>query len=303
MELVIMAGGLGSRFGGLKQLEEIDEHGNFIIDYSIYDAIRCGFSKVIIIINENNFDAFRKTIGKRIESKIQVNYVFQNNDNFPDFIKPPKSRNKPFGTAHAILCAKGIVHENFAVINADDFYGYDAIKQMANFLRNNKNEKLYSLISYKAMNTLSKNNIVKRGVCDIENEYLKNITECEIYEKNNFLYSKKIEENNEFKLTNKDTVVSMNLFGFTPKIFNYLDSYFTKFLLENKDNLETAEFFITSVISHLIKENKVKMKVIPTSSTWLGITYKEDKPYIVNEIIKLISNNVYPKQLWKWNTY
>lgn len=301
MELVIMAGGLGSRFGGLKQLEPIDKNNNFIIDYSIYDAIRCGFNRIIIIINENNFKLFRDTIGKRIESFIEVVYVFQNNENFPKIITPPKERTKPFGTAHAVLCAKGLIHDNFAVINADDFYGYDAFKKVSSFLKNNKNENVYSLISYEVQNTLSENDSVKRGICEIENNNLLKITECKIIKKENEIFAKNIEQNSDQNLTliKKETAVSMNLFGFTPKIFNYLDSYFLTFLMENKENLETCEFFLPTVVSSLIQDKKVKVNVIPTTSKWLGMTYKEDKPFIVKEIVNMIKNEIYPTNLWK----
>lgn len=301
MELVIMAGGLGSRFGGLKQLEPIDKNNNFIIDYSIYDAIRCGFNKVIIIINENNFKLFRDTIGKRIENFIEVVYVFQNNENFPKIITPSKERTKPFGTAHAVLCAKGLIHDNFAVINADDFYGYDAFKKVSSFLKNNKNENVYSLISYEVQNTLSENDSVKRGICEIENNNLLKITECKIIKKENEIFAKNIEQNSDQNLTliKKETAVSMNLFGFTPKIFNYLDSYFLTFLMENKENLETCEFFLPTVVSTLIQDKKVKVNVIPTTSKWLGMTYKEDKPFIVKEIGNMIKNGIYPTNLWK----
>ena len=161
MELIIMAAGMGSRFGGLKQLEPIDENGNFIIDYSIYDAIRAGFNKVTFIIKEENFELFRNTVGKRVEKQIETNYVFQNNNNIPKEFDVPESRTRPFGTGHAVLCTKGTVHSNFAVINADDFYGYDAFKTIANFLKKNTNQNEYAIACYHAINTISESGNVK----------------------------------------------------------------------------------------------------------------------------------------------
>lgn len=176
MTLVIMAAGIGSRFGGLKQIEPVGPNGEFIIDYSIYDAIRSGFNKVVFIIKKENYDIFKETIGKRIEEKIKVEYVFQSNENVP--INIPKERTKPLGTAHAILCCKNVVKENFAIINADDFYGYDSFKQLSEFLKSTKND--FGIVSYKLGATLSSNGSVKRGVCYISDGYLNEIVESKI---------------------------------------------------------------------------------------------------------------------------
>ena len=300
MELVIMAAGLGSRFGGLKQLEPIDQNGNFIIDYSIFDAKRCGFNKVIFIIKEENYELFRNSIGKRIENIIDTKYVFQNTDNIPDNITIPQSRVKPFGTGHAILCAKNEIKDSFAVINADDYYGYDAFKQIASFIKSNNSTNEYAIVSYSAINTISDSGSVKRGICKCENEYLKDITESSI-DKNSSgtLVAQSVDTLQEKYEISDDTPVSMNLFGFTTKFLDYLDSYFVEFLNKNKDNLETCEFFLPTVVANLIKADKAKVKVLKTSSKWQGITYKQDKPAVEKYINELINKNVYPKSLWE----
>lgn len=300
MELVIMAAGMGSRFGGLKQLEPIDENGNFIIDYSIFDAIRSGFNKVTFIIKEENFELFRETVGKRVEKQIQTNYVFQNNNNIPKEFEIPKDRTKPFGTGHAVLCTKGTIHSNFAVINADDFYGYDAFKTVADFLKNNENQNTYALVGYHAINTIGESGSVKRGICKSENGKLKTITESVIRKENGKLIAKAIDgSSDEEKEIALDETVSMNMFGFTTKFLEYLDSYFISFLNENRNNLENCEFFLPTVVSSLIKENRVTVDVLKTTAKWYGITYKEDKEMVVSAIKNLIETGVYPKNLWK----
>lgn len=299
MELVIMAAGLGSRFGGLKQLEPVDENGNFIVDYSIFDAIRCGFDKVVFIIKEENLNLFRDTIGKRIESKIETQYVFQNNSNVSEIYNIPQDRIKPLGTGHAILCAKDAINSNFAVINADDFYGYDAFKTVADFLKTNTNSCQYSLIGYEAQNTLSNTGSVNRGVCISENGNLKNIIESTLRKENNALFAKALSPSSEETNISADTLVSMNMFGFTPNFLSFLNGYFNEFLEQNKNDLSKCEFFLPSVVSNLISENKVTVKLIKTSSKWLGITYKEDKSEIVNAIKNLRQKGLYPQNLWQ----
>lgn len=299
MELIIMAAGMGSRFGGLKQLEPIDENGNFIIDYSIYDAIRAGFNKVTFIIKEENFELFRNTVGKRVEKQIETNYVFQNNNNIPKEFDVPESRTRPFGTGHAVLCTKGTVHSNFAVINADDFYGYDAFKTIANFLKNNTNQNEYAIACYHAINTISESGNVKRGICKTDSNKLKTITESEIRKDGNRLFAKSIDgsENSEHEISPNE-LVSMNMFGFTTKFLDYLDSYFITFLNEHKSDLSTCEFFLPTVVSSLIKENRVSVDVLQTTAKWYGITYKEDKEFVASSIKKLRDNGEYPKSLW-----
>lgn len=300
MELVIMAGGMGSRFGGLKQIEPIDEDGNFIIDYSIYDAIRCGFDKVVFIIRPEIYDIFRNTIGKRIEKQIKTEYAFQEMDTHHE-IKLPTTRIKPLGTGHAVYSAIDKITDDFAVINADDYYGFDAISKIANFLKSNTNPNCYALVGYHASNTINGNETVKRGVCEIENGNLKDITETYIETKGGKLIANPILPNiKPFEIANNQ-VVSMNLFGFTKNFTSYIKTAFETFLENNKNNLDTAEFFLPSIVSGLIKNNIATAKVLSTTSTWHGITYKEDKELVVNFLKELKQQNVYPEHLWQNN--
>lgn len=291
MTLVIMAAGMGSRFGGLKQIEPVGPNGEFIIDYSIYDAKRCGFDKIVFIIKEENYEIFKETIGKRVEGKITVEYVFQNNLNVP--IEIPTERVKPLGTAHAILCCKDLVKENFAVINADDFYGYNAYKVLAENLRKTKEEFL--MVSYLLGQTLTKSGKVKRGVCHKDGEYLTDITESEVIEENNKLVGTELETGKEINV-DKNTLVSMNMFGFTPKIFELLENNFKEFLLTH--DIMKSEYLIPSELSKYIKEGLIKLRVLETDAKWFGITYKEDKEEFTEEINKLVKKGVYPSKLW-----
>ena len=291
MTLVIMAAGMGSRFGGLKQIEPVGPNGEFIIDYSIYDAKRCGFDKIVFIIKEENYEIFKETIGKRVEGKITVEYVFQNNLNVP--IEIPKERVKPLGTGHAILCCKDLVKENFAVINADDFYGYNAYKVLAENLRKAKDEFL--MVSYLLGQTLTKSGKVKRGVCHKDGEYLTDITESEVIEENNKLVGTELETGKEINV-DKNTLVSMNMFGFTPKIFELLENNFKEFLLTH--DIMKSEYLIPSELSKYIKEGLIKLRVLETDAKWFGITYKEDKEEFTEEINKLVKKGVYPSKLW-----
>ena len=300
MELVIMAAGMGSRFGGLKQLEPIDDNGNFIIDYSIYDAIRCGFDKVVFIIKKENYEAFRDTIGKRVENKIETVYVFQENTNVPEGYKIPEERVKPLGTGHAILCTKREINSPFAVINADDFYGYKAFKSAADFLKNNTNENKYALVGYKAINTFCNASAVKRGVCYSENNNLTEIVESALTKhEDGTITASPIDgiHKSDFDIE-PNTTVSMNLFAFTPKFMEYLDDYFVEFLNANKDSLNSAEFFLPTVVTNLIKENKVEVNVINTDAVWYGMTYQEDKQVVKDSIKSEVQQGIYPASLW-----
>ena len=299
MTLVIMAAGMGSRFGGLKQVEPVGPNGEFILDYSIYDAIRAGYKKIVFVIKEENYELFRETIGKRIESKIDVSYAFQKIEDVPDGIDIPSSRVKPWGTSHAILSAKKYVNEPFTVINADDFYGYDAFKTVAKFLKTNKNLDVYGLVGYKALNTLSPIGNVKRGICDFENAKLKKIVECLIEKVNDKQIASPLDpkEGNEFEIKD-DTIASMNMFGFTTKFLNYLYDYFIRFLDENKDNLKSCEFYLTTLLSQLITENKISINILKTSAKWYGLTFREDKDNVVTSIRALADKGQYPLNLW-----
>lgn len=297
MTLVIMAAGMGSRFGGLKQIEPVGRNNEFIIDYSIYDALKNGFNKVVFIIKEENYDLFRETVGKRIENITQVEYVFQNNNNLPSNACIPINRTKPLGTAHAILCAKDIVKEDFMIINADDFYGEDAYNVASNFLKEKHSENDFALVGYKLGNTVSENGSVKRGVCKSKEGYITNIIESKIEKENDKYIAYPLNNDNSFEVFN-DTLVSMNMIIFTPKIFEYIEKKFVEFFDKNKENMEKAEFLIPQVVDELLNENKVTVKMLSTNAMWKGITYYEDKKELVNSINELIENKKYPEKLW-----
>ena len=293
MTLVIMAAGMGSRYGGLKQIESVGPSGEFIIDYSIYDAIKAGFKKIVFIIKEENYEIFRNTIGKRIENHVDVEYVFQNNDNVP--VSIPKERTKPLGTAQAILCCKDIIKESFAIVNADDFYGRDAFFKVKEFISNVKNDNDFALIGYNVLDTITDNGSVKRGVCNIKDDYLVSLDESIISKDNHKLSCKTLADNKDIKINN-DTIVSMNMFGFTPKVLELFNENFKEFL-DNND-LMTSEYLVPVEINNYLKKKLINVKVIKTTSKWYGITYKEDLNILKDEINKLVNNGVYPKDLW-----
>ena len=292
MDLVIMAAGMGSRFGGLKQIEPIDEYGNFIIDYSIFDAIRFGFDRVVFIIKEENYDIFRSTVGKRVENKIKVEYVFQRG------LSVNPTRVKPWGTAHAILSCKDVVKDNFAVINADDFYGEDAFRKVSEYLKTlDKSSNDYALIGYVAQNTLSENGSAKRGICEVKDGYLTKIVESSVEKVNNKILATPLLGGETFEVRD-DQTVSMNMFAFTPELFKHLERGLGEFLNENQDNLEKCEYLIPEVIETLVKTNKASVKIVNTSAVWYGVTYKEDKENVVSSIKNLVKSGVYPEGLW-----
>ena len=298
MDLVIMAAGMGSRFGGLKQLEPIDNNGNFIIDYSIYDAIKCGFDRVVFIIKEENYDIFRQTVGKRVEKQIETVYVFQNNDNLPANAVIPADRTKPLGTGHAILCCKDVVKTNFAIISADDFYGYDAFRVLSEHLKNNTSEEEYSVVGYQIADTLTNVGKVKRGICMEANGYLTDVIESSVgREEDGRIVAYPLSNAPSFAIEDNHPV-SMIMFGYTPKLFDHLEEKFVEFFDKNQNNLETCEFLIPDVMSYLINENKISIKVLNTTAVWHGITYKEDKEKIMKEISDLVARGDYPTNLW-----
>ncbi len=294
--LLIMAAGMGSRFGGLKQIEPIGPNGEFLIDYSIYDAIKAGFTKVVFIIKEENFDVFKETIGARIDDKIPVEYVFQKMEDIPLDFTTPEERVKPWGTGHAILSAKNHVHEPFAVINADDFYGRDAYLKAADFLNNNSNNE-WTCIAYLVGNTLSMYGPAKRGVCNAENGYLKNIIESSVEKVNGIITAKPLSGKEEFTI-NDDNLVSMNMFGFTPDLFPILEREFVNFFRTSED-LVTSEFLIPELVEKLISNNEKNVQVRKTDAKWLGMTYQEDKEMVIDEVKKLVDNGEYPNNLWE----
>ena len=296
MTLVIMAAGMGSRFGGLKQIEPVGPNGEFIIDYSIYDAIQAGFTKVVFIIKEENYDIFKDTVGKRIEGKIDVEYVFQDIKNVPEGVVLPEDRVKPLGTGHAILSCKGVVNESFAIINSDDFYGRDAYIKAANFLKEDTTD--YAMIGYLIGNTLTENGSVKRGYCEQDNGYLTNLIESSVYRDGDKIKVEPLDGREGFYALDED-LVSMNMFCFKPDMIAYLDKSFKKFFDENQDNLDKCEYLIPDVVFERIKNDNLKVRVVDTNSVWKGVTYKEDKEELVNYINGLIEKGEYPNNLYK----
>ena len=294
MDLVIMAAGMGSRFGGLKQIEAMGPNGEFLIDYSIYDAIKYGFDRVVFIIKRENFEIFKRTIGKRVEGKIEVVYVFQEANNIPKNID--FTREKPWATAHAIYCCKDVVKNNFAIINADDFYGVDAYYKASTFLRNNKNFKTFGMIGYKVMNTLTENGAVKRGICQEKDGYLTSLIESNVLMNNGVIEASPLDGTMAFTVS-KDTLVSMNMFLFTPYIFEILDKDIKEFFADKTD-LDKKEFLIPDVVFNNIKKDNVKVKVLDTDGKWYGVTYKEDKDNVCQKIKELVDTGVYPEKLW-----
>ncbi len=298
MTLVIMAAGMGSRFGGLKQIEPIDEYGNFIIDYSIYDAIQEGFTKVVFIIKKENYDIFRETVGARVEKYIDVEYAFQELDKLPDGYNAPEGRVKPWGTGHAILCATDLVHENFAIINSDDFYGRDAYRVIAKFLKENHDTTKYAMAGYKVKNTLTENGSVKRGVCQAENGYLTKLIESKIEKIDGKLMATPLEGGEDFEVSGDD-LVSMNMFGFTPQLFTKLERDFPKFLDNHKEDIEKCEYLIPTLVFEQIEDGEASVEVLETDAVWQGITYREDKDKVVREIKDLVDKGEYPQGVWK----
>ena len=296
--LVIMAAGMGSRFGGLKQIEPVNDMGDFIIDYSVYDAIKCGFNKVVFIIKKENYDIFKNTIGKRIEDKIKVCYAFQELEMLPLGYKLPDNRVKPWGTGHAILCAKDFVNEKFAIINADDFYGRDAFVTISNYLDNMvvNGKEPCGIVGYKLINTVTENGSVKRGILVSENGNLKEIIESKIERENGEFVAYPLEREGSFKVSD-DISVSMNMLAFSPNLFKYLEVGFKEFL-DKHINEEKSEFLIPSYVNDLMNDGVMEVKVLDTTARWLGMTYKEDLDFVKSEIKKLHKTKVYPEKLW-----
>ena len=296
LTLVILAAGMGSRFGGLKQVEPIGPNGEFLLDYSIYDAIKAGFTKVVFLIKDEIYDLFRETVGKRIEGKIPVAYSFQKIEDVPNGVIIPEGRVKPWGTAHAVLACKNEVNGNFVMINSDDFYGRDAFMKIAEYF-NNSNSDDYAMVSFRVSNTMTENGSVKRGVCESQNGLLTNIIESSIEKVGDKIMATPLDGRESFEVE-ANSLVSMNFFGFTNRIFTRLESDFPRFFEKNKDNLLKAEFLIPDVVFDEINDG-VKVHVLESTDKWLGVTYREDKEFVVSEINKLIDKGVYPNNLWK----
>lgn len=298
LTLLIMAGGMGSRFGGLKQLQPVGPNKELLIDYSIYDAVKAGFNKVVFVIKKENFEEFKETVGSRVEPHIKVEYVFQELEDLPEGFTVPEGREKPWGTAHAIAAAKDVINENFAIINADDFYGRDAFMVMADFLKNEekKDKEQYSVVGYRVANTLTEHGSVKRGVCEDKDGYLTKITESIVERTDGVIEVKPLSGADAFTVED-DCLVSMNMLGFTKEIFKYIDKKFPEFLEEGIKDLK-SEFLIPEVLQMSISDNLSDVKVLETDARWYGITYREDLPGVIEAINNMINEGVYPNKLW-----
>lgn len=295
--LVILAAGIGSRYGGLKQLDTFSPQGDTIIDFSIYDAIQAGFKKIVFIIRENLLAEFKEVFEPKLRGKAAVDYVFQELDRVPDEYVDP-NRTKPWGTGHALLLAKDVVKENFAIINADDFYGRQSFITMANALNKESSDSYnFKMVAFQLKNTVSDHGYVSRGECKVSKSgYLEEVTERTHIEKSGEAILVKTEEG-LLEPIDPNTFVSMNFWGFTPKCFEFGWELFYNFLERSSGNIK-AEFFIPTVVNEMLQSDNVKVEVLSTSEKWFGVTYKEDKIIAEKEIKKLKENEIYPVNLW-----
>ena len=295
--LVIMAAGMGSRFGGLKQMTPVDEEGHFIIDFSLYDAYQAGFRRVAFIIKREIEQTFRETIGARMEKFFHVDYVYQELDRLPEGFAVPEGRKKPWGTAHAVACCRGVVEGPFAVINSDDFYGRGAYEAIYRFLTENKAPHHYAMLGYQLRNTVTEFGSVARGVCHVQDGMLLDITErTKIFKRGqDAAYT---EDGETFVPLSGDTQVSMNFWGFTPEILDEIWDAFPAFLAENLPvNPEKCEFYLPTFVGSRLAEKKVSVRVLPCMETWHGVTYKEDLDSVKAAIGQLKREGKYPARL------
>lgn len=295
--LLVLAAGIGSRYGSLKQLDSLGPNGETIIDYSVFDAIRAGFGKVVFVIRHHFENEFRDVLLNRFSGRIAVDYVFQEIENIPAGISIHPDRQKPWGTGHAVLMAKEIIHEPFAVINADDFYGADAFRVMAAFLHKASGSN-YAMVGYRLENTLSEFGSVSRGVCEIEADYLIRIDERINITRNEGDTIAYLNENGVAVTLQPGTVVSMNFWGFTPDFFRQLQNSFDEFIVSNAQTLK-SEFYIPTVVNQLVNQGAASVKVLKSSAEWFGVTYREDRESAVSHIQKLVKAQLYPHSLWR----
>ena len=297
--LVIMAAGMGSRFGGLKQMTPVDEEGHFIIDFSLYDAYQAGFRRVAFIIKREIEQTFRETIGARMEKWFHVDYVYQELDRLPEGFAVPEGRKKPWGTAHAVACCRGVVEGPFAVINSDDFYGRGAYEEIYRFLTEHETPHHYAMLGYQLRNTVTEFGSVARGVCHVQDGMLLDITErTKIFKRGqDAAYT---EDGETFVPLSGDSLVSMNFWGFTPEILDEIWDAFPAFLAENLPvNPEKCEFYLPTFVGSRLAEKKVSVRVLPCMETWHGVTYKEDLDSVKSAIGALKREGTYPARLWE----
>ena len=297
MDLVVMAAGMGSRFGGLKQIAPIDEDNNFILDYSIYDAVRAGFDRVVLIIKQENYEYFSSTIGKRLSKIVPIEYAFQSIENVPNGFEVPSERVKPWGTAHALYCCKDIVADKFAVVNADDFYGYESFKLIADFLKNNNSYNRFISAGFQVKNTLSEKGSVKRGIFTLNGNSATELIESEVELRDGKVMATPLNQNT-WREIDPDTLVSMTMFGFTRKLMDRIVGDFEGFFAQPKENLLKVEFLLPMEVDKMLKDNEIELVVETTTAKWYGITYKEDLENFKQAIADMKQNGVYPKHLY-----
>lgn len=294
MTLVILAAGMGSRFGGLKQLQPVDDNNCFIIDYSIYDAIKAGFTKIVFVIKRENYELFKETIGNRISGLIDVCYAFQENDNLKKYINESANRTKPFGTAHALYCAKEYIDGPFGLISADDFYGRGAFELLFESLKRGE----CSTIGYKLKNTMSENGSVKRGICFTEGDFLTENNDYVIEKIDGIIKATSLVDGSIIEVKEEQSV-SMLMYGLNTSVIEYIEENFENFFRQNKNKLDTCEYLVPIALTNMINEDKIKIKLIPTKEKWMGITYKEDLGKLKKYLSDLKREGVYPEMLYK----
>jgi dTDP-glucose pyrophosphorylase len=294
--LLVLAAGMGSRYGGLKQIDPVGPHGEAIIDYSIYDAVRAGFGKLVLVICKDIEGQFKEMFGGRFEKQIAVEYVLQELDKLPPGYSVPPGRAKPWGTAHAILVAADAIREPFAAINADDFYGFQSYRMLTQHLQSGSADS--AMVGFTLRNTLSDFAGVARGICRVsDSDYLQTIVELTKIERDG-AGAKHTDTTGQITKLTGDEVVSMNLWGFTPAVFVHLKSRFDEFLKNNGNDLK-SEFYISSTVSELVAAGQLRVKVLRTHDSWFGVTYHQDRPHVVESIRKLIASGDYPERLWR----
>jgi NDP-sugar pyrophosphorylase family protein len=294
LSLLVLAAGMGSRYGGLKQIDPVGPNGETIMDYSVYDALRAGFNKLVFVIRKDMAQSFRQVVGARFEKRIEVAYVFQELDNLPLGFSVPSGRTKPWGTLHAVLSAAGTIRGPFAVINADDFYGTEGYRKLAQHLQADTTD--YAMVGFVLQNTLSDFGPVSRGVCSVNsNDFLQSITELTNIERDG-KFIRNVDTTGHVTPLTGDEVVSMNMWGLTPKVFSQLEEEFKKFLERGRSN-PNAESYLPTAVNDLVLSGRANVKVLRTNDSWCGITYREDRRYVVEKISHLIENGDYPKKL------
>ena len=296
MDLVILAAGMGSRFGGNKQTEPVDREGNFILDYSVHDAIKAGFDRVVLIIRKEHEALFEQTVGKRLRKIAPVLYAFQNLEDVPSGAKIPEGRTKPWGTAHALYSCKGLVSDKFAVINADDFYGFDTYKILFDFLSESSLNQFVSA-GFEAQNTISDKGIVKRGIFSLNGQRATGLVESRVEKRDGKIFATPLAEEN-WREISPHTLVSMTTFGLSKNIFEQIEKDMKNFLSQSEEKLKTGEILLPEVVGHMLKDGAT-LDVIPTTSTWYGMTYREELEQVKSAIQSMKDKGEYPQSLYE----